>query len=207
MDEQPSQTNAPGDGVPAMFPLMLDIGELPIFFVTGGDAVHRIEMLDEHGAKHLSVFAKAPSEKMRAACGGRLTVRWPDEEDFKTLRPRIVFVAGMEENLAKAFRTMAKTVGALVHVEDRIPLCDFHLPARVRRGHLQVTVSTDGTVAGLSRLIREHLEAHVFGPEWSERVDELAAARRKWKDEGYSFDALSRAIREFVTERQWLVKK
>jgi precorrin-2 dehydrogenase/sirohydrochlorin ferrochelatase len=174
------------DDRPAMFPLMLDITRVPIMVV--GAAASRLDMLREYGATDLHVFETAP----------------PTPDDFARLKPHLVFIADLEDSDAAKLRDAAHAVGAFVHVQDRITLCDFHLPARLRRGHLQIAVSTDGKAAGLSRLIREHLEAHLFGPEWGDRVDELAAARRKWKTEGMTMKELARTMAAFVAARGWL---
>jgi len=189
-----------------MFPLMLNITAVPIMVIGDGSVASRIAALDEYGATAVHVFSALATTELDTVAGARLVSRWPTENDFGTLRPKLVFVAGVPDDVAAAWYAQAKAVGALVHVQDRIPLCDFHLPARVRRGHLQVTVSTDGTAAGLSRHIREYLETHVFGPEWAARVDEVAAARRKWKQDGLSFGALGKAVADLVTARGWLQK-
>jgi len=189
---------------PLMFPLMLNVTEAPIVLVGGGELPVRLTMLEKHGAREVHIFSPDASDDLKQRAGDRLLARWPEQDDFDRIRPQLVFVADVEDAFAAKIRSYAKCVGALVHVQDRIPLCDFHLPALVRRGHLQVTVSTDGTAAGLSRIIREYLERDVFGPEWVARVDELATARKAWKKKGISFEALSRAIREFVEERGWL---
>jgi precorrin-2 dehydrogenase/sirohydrochlorin ferrochelatase len=65
-----------------------------------------------------------------------------------------------------------------------------------------VTVSTDGVAAGLSRLLRDHLKAAI-GPEWAERVEEIAAARERWKAQGLSTADLARAVEGLVAERGW----
>jgi precorrin-2 dehydrogenase / sirohydrochlorin ferrochelatase len=189
---------------PLMLPLMVNVTGLSIMLVGGGELPARLAMLEKHGARKIHVFAPSASDELKKLAGTRLMDRWPEPDDYARLNPKLVFVAEVDEERAANIQSHAKRAGALVHVQDCIPLCDFHLPALVRRGHLQVTVSTDGTVAGLSRIIREYLEKDVFGPEWAARVDELAAARRKWKMEGLSFEALSRAIREFVASRGWL---
>ena len=203
--EQDASDQQPAD-VPLMFPLMLDVSRMPIFVVGGAGVLARVTMLDEHGAKGVLVFAPTPTPEISAAAGARLTPRWPTESDFNTFRPKLVFIADMDDGEAAKLRAYGTATGAFVHVQDRIPLCDFHLPARVRRGHLQVTVSTDGTAAGLSRHIREYLERDLFGPEWAQRVDEVAAARRTWKQQGLSFAALGQAIADLVTARGWLKK-
>jgi siroheme synthase (precorrin-2 oxidase/ferrochelatase) len=47
----------------------------------------------------------------------------------------------------------------------------------LRRGRLQVSVSTGGASPSLAREIRSELEG-LFGPEWSGLIEELARARR-----------------------------
>lgn len=187
-----------------MFPLMLDVTTIPIMVIGGAGVGARVTALDAHRATGVAVFAQAPAPELIAIARGRIESRWPEPSDFTCIRPKLVFVVDVDDALAATFYAEARAVGALVHVQDRIPLCDFHLPACVRRGHLQVTVSTDGTAAGLSRHIREHLETHIFGPEWAAHVDEVAAARRQWKQDGLSFSALGKAIADLVSARGWL---
>jgi precorrin-2 dehydrogenase / sirohydrochlorin ferrochelatase len=189
-----------------MFPLMLDVSGISIIAIGGAEILPRVTAMLRHGATDLHVFAPSPAPELISAAGHRLHSRWPTEADFASLKPKLVFVADADEELAASFHALARAAGALVHVHDRIPLCDFHLPAIVRRGHLQVTVSTDGTAAGLSRHIREYLETYIFRPEWSAHVDEVAAARRTWKQEGLSFGALGKAVADLVTMRGWLRK-
>lgn len=66
----------------------------------------------------------------------------------------------------------------LVNVVDKPEKCDFYVPAVVRRGSLQITVSTDGKSPLLARKIKEALGAE-FGPEYSELVDLLGEIRFK----------------------------
>ena len=197
-------SEAPMTGVPFMFPLMLNITNLPIMLIGGGQLRSRISMLKEYTAGDIHIFSSTATDSLTQDVGLKIYNHLPMQKDFERICPRLVFVMDLEDEHATRIRAWAKSVGALVHVHDRIALCDFHLPARVRRGHLQITVSTDGTVAGLSRLIREFLEKDVFGPEWSDRVYELASQRLKWKKEGLSFESLALSIREFVSERRWL---
>lgn len=189
-----------------MFPLVLDVTSMPVVAIGGAGVLERLTALDQHGASQVHVFAPSPSPELAAAAGARLQRRMPEAADFDVIRPKLVFIADMDDAAAAALRAQAHVTGALVHVQDRVPLCDFHMPARLRRGHLQVTVSTDGTAAGLARHIREYLETHIFGPEWASHVDEVAAARRQWKQEGLSFGDLGRAIADLVAWRGWLKK-
>lgn len=190
-----------------MFPLMLDVSAAPVMLIGGAGLLGRLQALKDHGATAVHVFAPEASSDLTMLAGATLTRRWPDAADFMRISPTLAFISDLDDAQAAAFRALAKDAGALVHVQDRIPLCDFHLPAKVRRGHLQVTVSTDGQAAGLSRLIRQYLEAEVFGPEWAARVEELAAARQAWKAEGITFAELAAKVDAFVASRGWLSPK
>ena len=184
---------------------MLDLSAATIFVVGAGFALPgRLTSLNAHAAARVHIFVADPSDEARTLAGDRLIPRWPEEADFAEHRPTLVFIADVEDTDAKRWGDLARVHGALVHVHDRIPLCDFHLPAILRQGHLQVTVSTDGTAAGLSRLLRDYLAAKVFGPEWAERVEEIATARLAWKKEGLGMAKLFEAIADMVKSRGWL---
>jgi precorrin-2 dehydrogenase/sirohydrochlorin ferrochelatase len=187
---------------PAMFPVMLDITGLPTMLIGGTSLAGRLAALDDHGAKAVHVFAPNPAPELAERAGARLTPRFPEESDFGLIRPRVVFIADLDEPTATVFHDRARSAGALIHVQDRRHLCDFHLPAILRRGKLQLTVSTDGVAAGLSRLLRDHLKQSI-GPEWAGRVEEIAAARERWKAEGLSTADLARAVEAFVAQRGW----
>ena len=64
-----------------------------------------------------------------------------------------------------------------VNVADRPTEGDFALPSTLRRGGLQVAVSTGGASPNLARRIKDELE-RVFGPEWAGIVEELGRSRR-----------------------------
>ncbi len=72
----------------------------------------------------------------------------------------------------------AKERGIPVNVADRPLEGDFALPSTLRRGRLQLAVSTGGASPTLARNIKSELE-EVFGPEWAGVVEELHAARLK----------------------------
>ena len=54
--------------------------------------------------------------------------------------------------------------------------CDFYYPAVVRRGDLQIAISTNGRSPALAQRLRQELEEQ-FGPEYEAWVKELGEAR------------------------------
>lgn len=116
---------------------------------------------------------------------------------------QLLFVAGTPEGEARLLAARARALGVLVNVEDVLPLCDFHMPAIVRRGELLLTASTGGQVPGLSRALRESLAAQ-FGPEWNDRLRELSKARARWRSEGLTQAEVSHMVRAHVASQGWL---
>ncbi len=71
----------------------------------------------------------------------------------------------------------AQRRGVLCNVVDVPDLCDFFYPAVVRRGDLQIAVSTAGQSPSLAQKIRQQLEKQ-FGPGYAAWVAELGETRQ-----------------------------
>ncbi len=125
----------------------------------------------------------------------------PAAEDLAAFS--VLFVAGLDLGLAGKLASAARAGGILVNVEDVPELCDFHVPAAVRRGDLLVTISTGGRAPGLSRAVRANLETH-FGPEWEERVNEVAVLRGALRGAGMGPQDVSARTQVFLAEKGWL---
>jgi precorrin-2 dehydrogenase / sirohydrochlorin ferrochelatase len=71
----------------------------------------------------------------------------------------------------------AQRRGVLCNVVDDPEYCDFYYPAVVRRGDLQIAISTNGQSPSLAQKLRQQLERQ-FGPGYAEWVKELGETRR-----------------------------
>ncbi len=169
-----------------MLPIVLDPKVMRIGVAGAGEGLARkLDMLTRAGVVPSAVFK---SGSLRPA-------------DLAGLR--VLFVAGLDEKTSSAIAAVARAAGVLVNVEDQPQLCDFHVPAQVRRGELLFTVSTGGRSPGLSSALREELERR-FGPEWDERVEAIARLREAWRAQGASPDAVSRYTRDHLAASGWL---
>jgi precorrin-2 dehydrogenase/sirohydrochlorin ferrochelatase len=63
-------------------------------------------------------------------------------------------------------------------VVDDPEYCDFYYPAVVRRGDLQIAISTNGQSPALAQRIRRELEIQ-FGPEYGEWLEQLGHIRQQ----------------------------
>ncbi|MGF1473860.1 MAG: bifunctional precorrin-2 dehydrogenase/sirohydrochlorin ferrochelatase [Rubrobacteraceae bacterium] len=88
----------------------------------------------------------------------------------------LAFAATDSREVNSAVAREAKERGILVNVADEPPEGNFTLPSTLRRGGLQVAVSTGGASPSLARAIREELE-NKFGPEWAGLIEGLRRSR------------------------------
>jgi precorrin-2 dehydrogenase / sirohydrochlorin ferrochelatase len=93
----------------------------------------------------------------------------------------LAFAAADSREANAAVAREAKERGIPVNVADRPSDGDFALPATLRRGGLQVAVSTGGASPTLARKVKDELEG-IFGPEWAGLVRELGKNRRNGEE-------------------------
>jgi precorrin-2 dehydrogenase / sirohydrochlorin ferrochelatase len=89
----------------------------------------------------------------------------------------VVAATSLSDLHTRIFR-LARRRGVLCNVVDVPELCDFYYPAVVRRGALQIAISTAGESPALAQRLRKKLEKQ-FGPEYSVWLKELGSARRR----------------------------
>jgi precorrin-2 dehydrogenase / sirohydrochlorin ferrochelatase len=89
----------------------------------------------------------------------------------------LAVVATASPSVNETIYREAQRRGVLCNVVDVPEYCDFYYPAVVRRGDLQIAVSTSGQSPSLAQKIRHQLERQ-FGPGYARWVAELGATRR-----------------------------
>jgi precorrin-2 dehydrogenase/sirohydrochlorin ferrochelatase len=89
----------------------------------------------------------------------------------------LAVVATASRGLNESIYREAQRRGVLCNVVDVPEYCDFYYPAVVRRGDLQIAISTSGQSPSLAQRIRQQLERQ-FGPGYAPWVEELGATRK-----------------------------
>ena len=165
-----------------MLPLSLDLARLNLVLIGNGEAcLRRLRLLREAGARSVIVFAASPSPALVATAGPQLRGHWPKRDELRGAQ--LVFIADVAEPQRTALAGLARSVGAILHVEDAPALTDSHAPAVLRRGALTIAVATDGMAPGVAAELRDFL-AQLIGPEWRNRLERIAALRPEWRAAG-----------------------
>jgi precorrin-2 dehydrogenase/sirohydrochlorin ferrochelatase len=167
-----------GGEAKAYYPVFLDLAARPAIVVGGGEpAERRARALLKIGAD-VVVIAPDPTPGLIAleADGEIVTeqrgyVRGDLEGAF------IVFCLTPDEEVRRAVADEAEERGCLVNVAGDPGLCSFIVPSAVRRGGLQIAVSTGGASPEAAHRVRRRI-AEEFGEEWGPYVALLAEVRQ-----------------------------
>jgi precorrin-2 dehydrogenase/sirohydrochlorin ferrochelatase len=89
----------------------------------------------------------------------------------------LAVVATASNSLNRLIYREAQQRPVLCNVVDVPEYCDFFYPAVVRRGDLQIAISTAGQSPSLAQKLRQQLERQ-FGPEYAAWVEQLGETRR-----------------------------
>jgi precorrin-2 dehydrogenase/sirohydrochlorin ferrochelatase len=89
----------------------------------------------------------------------------------------LAIVATASRALNGSIYREAQRRGVLCNVVDDPEYCDFYYPAVVRRGDLQIAISTNGQSPSLAQKLRQQLERQ-FGPGYARWIAELGETRR-----------------------------
>ena len=163
-----------GDGG-RVYPVMLDLANRRCLVVGGGGvALRKVQGLLDEGAIVTLVAPDAVGPLAALAAAGRVDWQRRAYRPGEAAGYRLVVAATDDRAVNARVSRDADDAGAWANVADDPELCTFYLPARVRRGELQLAISSAGEAPFVARRLRGLLERRL-GPEWGEW---LAAAAR-----------------------------
>lgn len=162
----------------SLFPMFLKLEGRQCLVVGAGKVGEpKIAGLLEAGARVRVVSLEASPTVRDWASAGKLELELraftPEDLDGAFL----AVVATNIRTLNELVYHEAQRRGVLCNVVDVPDLCDFYYPAVVRRGDLQIAISTAGQSPSLAQRIRQQLEKQ-FGPAYASWVAELGETRR-----------------------------
>lgn len=162
----------------SLFPMFLKLEGRQCLVVGAGKVGEpKIGGLLDTGARiRVVALAASPAVREWARAGKiELELRAFSAEDLAGAF--VAIVATNSRSLNERVYHEAQRRGVLCNVVDVPDLCDFFYPAVVRRGDLQIAVSTSGQSPSLAQKIRQQLEKQ-FGPGYAAWVAELGETRK-----------------------------
>lgn len=182
-----------------MFPIFLKLdGRRCLVVGAGTVAEGKIRGLLEAGASVQVVAPEAVIQIQKWACEG--VIGWKP----RTFEPRdldqvlIVVAATSSHELNAQIFQEARLRNVLCNSVDDPENCDFYYPAVVKRGDLQIAISTSGRSPALAQRLRQELEEQ-FGPEYEDWLAELGEAREQLTTTTLDVEARRKLLHELAS--------
>jgi precorrin-2 dehydrogenase/sirohydrochlorin ferrochelatase len=163
----------------AKYPIFLELSGRRAVLVGGGAvAVRKAQALLEAGAR-LVVVAHRPSDVIIDLCArhGAELIRAKYSKEY-IAEAVIVIAATNDRAINEQVYHDCQELEILCNVVDEPRLCDFFVPAVVKRGDLQIAIGTGGYCPAYAGHLRKKLEA-MFTEEHGQFLAELERVRQE----------------------------
>lgn len=156
-----------------LYPIFLDLSGRRCVVVGGGEVANRKARKLLQARAEVVVISPEVRPELESVAS-EVHRRPYENGDLEGAHLAFAATDAREVNAAVAWEAKERDIP--VNVADRPSEGDFALPSTLRRGRLQVAVSTGGASPTLAARIRHELEG-LFGAEWAGIVEELGRAR------------------------------
>ena len=159
-------------------PIFLQVEGRPCLVVGGGEVARRkVETLLDAGAAVTVISPELTAALARQAEAGRISIARRAYRDGDMAGYHLVYAATGDRELQRRLFEEARRLNILINVADSPEFCSFIVPSVLRRGRLQVAISTAGASPATARVLRERMEQWL-GDELEALVEVMAGAQR-----------------------------
>jgi precorrin-2 dehydrogenase / sirohydrochlorin ferrochelatase len=146
----------------SLFPIFLKLAARPCVVIGAGNlAESKIESLQAANAQ-ITVIAPEANERIQSlAAAGEIDYQQRPYADGDLTGSFLVVAATNVPSVNRAVFAEATAKGVLCNAVDDPPFCDFYFPSVVRRGDLQIAISTAGASPALAQKIRKDINAQL----------------------------------------------
>jgi precorrin-2 dehydrogenase/sirohydrochlorin ferrochelatase len=159
------------------YPILINLRKFPCLVVGGGEvALRKVQTLLNYNAKITILspkICKALKEVIKA--NNIKIILKPYSKDY-IKNYKIIFSATNIRKINEQVHEDCKKENKLLNVVDVPDLCDFILPAVVKRGDLTISVSSQGRAPFFAKEIKNKID-HIF-PSYYEEIIDLAGNLR-----------------------------
>lgn len=184
-----------------LFPLFLKLSGRPCLVVGGGTVAEaKMQGLLRCGAQVRVVAPEATPRIREAAGAGRIV--WEERPFLPSDLTGIFLVVAATNSpeLHEEIFRRCQQSGILCNAVDEPERCDFYYPAVVRRGALQLAISTAGLSPSLAQRLRLDLEER-FAPEYASWLQEIGRQRRELLQADVAPENRSAILKELSSKR------
>jgi|SRR5438067_10532043 len=163
----------------SLFPIFLKLSARPCTVIGAGNlAESKIESLLTANARVTVIAPRANLRITALAESGEITLH-TREYTFGDLAGQFLAVAATDNPAVnREVFAEAEFSGVLINAVDDPPFCDFYFPSVVRRGDLQIAISTAGASPALAQRLRKEIN-ELLPLDTGDWLTELGNLRRE----------------------------
>ncbi len=163
----------------AKYPIFLELGSRRIVVIGGGAVAVRKTQALLNARARVVVVAERIDDMMTALCRGKDVELIKSKYSKNYLAGALLAIAATNNaRLNKQIYKDCQELEVLCNVVDVPELCDFFVPAVVKRGNLQIAIGTEGQCPAYAGHTRKKLEK-IFTEQHGEFLAELEKLRKK----------------------------
>lgn len=184
-----------------MYPIMLQLRNKKVVVIGGGTVAERkVRGLLPEKAKISVVSPTITEELLKLAKTGQ--IQWHEKRFMKEdIQDAFLIFATTDDRFLNREIKLAAKDGQLVNMADQPEEADFQTPSQLKRGKLNITVSTDGASPILAKKIRKQLESQ-FDERYESYLDFLFQ-KRQWIMKEIENPALKRKLLEAIAQHEF----
>lgn len=155
------------------YPILINLQRFPCLIIGGGEvALRKVQTLLLFNAKITILSPKIcePLKELIEANKLKIILKPYSKEYIKNYK--IIFSATNNRKINEQVHSDCRDENKLLNVVDVPDLCDFILPAVVKRGDLTISISTQGRAPFYAKEIKNKID-HIF-PSYYEDIIDLA---------------------------------
>ncbi|MBI4368154.1 MAG: bifunctional precorrin-2 dehydrogenase/sirohydrochlorin ferrochelatase [Candidatus Omnitrophica bacterium] len=180
------------------YPAFLNLKAKKVILFGGGEiALRKARSLVQTGAKLTAASRDFSEPFLHFAKRNRIRIQRKSSIP-KTFKGVMLVTAATSDSVFN--RTVYERCvrdGVLVNVVDDPKHCTFIVPSVLRRGPLQIAISTGGASPLLSKILRQKLEKQ-FGREYAQLAKRLGRERKKTKGKLNSMQERKQYFKKFI---------
>jgi precorrin-2 dehydrogenase/sirohydrochlorin ferrochelatase len=162
-----------------LFPIFLKLTGRPCIVIGAGNlAESKIDSLLTAEARVTVIAPTASARIMGMSNSGELVLHQREYTPGDLAGHFLVVAATNNPAVNRAVFAEAEAAGILINSVDDPPFCDFYFPSVVRRGELQIAISTAGASPALAQSLRKEIDA-LLPLDTGEWLAELGNLRRE----------------------------
>jgi precorrin-2 dehydrogenase/sirohydrochlorin ferrochelatase len=161
------------------YPIFLELGDRRSVVIGGGSVAARKAQALLNAGTRLVVVAERIDNMMTVICQGKNAELIKSRYSKNYLAGAVLVIAATNNNqLNKQIYKDCQELEILCNVVDVPELCDFYVPAVVKRGDLQIAIGTEGRCPAYAGHIRKKLEK-IFTEKHGQFLAELEQQRKR----------------------------